>query len=86
MSNVYTLDGIPSDLLSSNVINGRRLKVEATLTEAPASDSLANTAFTYDIDGNIATKIVTDQSSLIQTLYTYTWTSGSLTSIVQSII
>lgn len=84
---VYTLDGIPSDLLNSQRENSRRLKVEATLVDNEVDlNTTIKKEFTYNEDGSINTKTETNLDTGQITRFDFVWDDGNLTSMTPIIL
>lgn len=56
--------------------------------ERPGINRDAVTAYTYNGDGTIATKVITYTSNGVTTTYTksYTWTAGALTGVSKWVV
>ena len=74
---VYTLDGIPSDLLTEAPLGQRKLKVEATVQAAPptALDPLYSKAYVYTANGDFDTITTTETSTGNITIKKFTYDS-----------
>ena len=72
---VYTLDGIPSDVLTDAPIGQRKLRVDGTFSAgAPVpTDSLYNKVFTYTANGDLDTITTTDTNTGDSTLKTFSY-------------
>lgn len=85
MSNVYKLDGLPSDLLTSDKLNIRRLKVEATQSTVPQSENITNKVFTYNPDDTVNTITTTNKETGQALIKTFSYANGLVTGIDETI-
>ena len=86
MTDTYPLSGLPSDILNSDKIGTRRLKVEAVILDGELeAEKYIKKEFFYLGDGNIDYIKETNLNTNAIIHKTFLWTNGTLTSITPQI-